>query len=541
MKPAPIPANEAARQARLDRLGVLDTLPQPAFDHITEIAAKICGTPLALISLVDRERQWFKSRVGLETSQTSREASFCGHAILEPEQLLVVEDTSRDQRFADNPLVLGDLRIRFYAGAPIVTDDGYALGTVCVIDQRPRVLQADQRAALRALASLVSTLLEHERLHREEAQRNSTAARRREQIFQALLHGGRELLSFVDAHYVYQFVNPTYSAYWQRKPEDIVGRRVIDLAGEERFLDTIKPLIDRALAGEAVQYETAFLFPGVGRRQVEVSYLPACDDAGQVLGVVVRVLDIQARQEREDALKQALDSLQHKTLAQERFIHIVSHDLREPINTINNFAGLLADNAALDAQSRRHLDFVRQGGRRMASLLDGLLDFVRVDQRPIETQAIDLRALVEQVRDDLSALLLRSGGALRIEDLPTVSGDASLLRIALQNLVSNGLKFARRGVPPVVRVSARDTGGAWGVEVSDNGIGMPADQLDAVFEMFKRLHPRKQYDGTGLGLSICRRIAELHQGSISVSSEIGQGSRFTLVLPQQPGSTQESP
>ena len=281
MKPAPIPANEAARQARLERLGVLDTLPQPAFDHITEIAANICGTPVALISLVDRERQWFKSRVGLETSQTSREASFCGHAILEPEQLLVVEDTSRDQRFADNPLVLGDPRIRFYAGAPIVTDDGYALGTVCVIDQRPRVLQADQRAALRALASLVSTLLEHERLHREEAQRNSTAARRREQIFQALLHGGRELLSFVDAHYVYQFVNPTYSAYWQRKPEDIVGRRVIDLAGEERFLDTIKPLIDRALAGEAVQYETAFLFPGVGRRQVEVSYLPACDDAGR--------------------------------------------------------------------------------------------------------------------------------------------------------------------------------------------------------------------------------------------------------------------
>lgn len=191
MKNAPIPANESARQARLDGLGVLDTLPQPAFDHITELAAQICGTPIALITLVDRDRQWFKSRLGMEVAQTGRDVSFCGHAIIEPNRVMVVEDASQDPRFADNPLVQGEPHIRFYAGAPIVTQDGHALGTVCVIDRRARVLEPAQRAALCSLSTLVASLLEHERLQREEAKRNSAEERRREHVVQTLLLAGR--------------------------------------------------------------------------------------------------------------------------------------------------------------------------------------------------------------------------------------------------------------------------------------------------------------------------------------------------------------
>ena len=534
MKNAPIPANESARQARLDQLGVLDTLPQPAFDRITELAAQICNTPVALITLVDHDRQWFKSRLGVELAQTGRDVSFCGHAILHPDQVMVVEDASQDARFADNPLVLGDPQIRFYAGAPIVTEDGLALGTVCVIDRRARVLEPAQRAALSSLSTLVASLLEHERLQREEAQRNSVEERRRHQISQALLRAGRELKSFVDPNYVYQFANPAYLDYWQRRPEDIVGRQVADLAGEDRFQAMIKPHIDRALAGEAVQFDAAFSFPGMGVRQVEVSYLPAHGDAGEILGVVVRVLDIEQRKQREDDLNQALASLEHKTLEQERFIHIISHDLREPINTINNFAGLLAGEPGLTdlPGASRYLDFVVGGGRRMESLLNDLLNLVRLNQSAVDRQPVDLNLLADQVRDDLAMALERSNGQLMIGDLPTVSGDPSLLRIVLQNLVSNGLKFSRPGVPPVVTVSASALGNAWGIAVSDNGIGIPASQLTAVFDMFKRLHSRKRYDGTGLGLSICRRIADLHNGSIGATSDPGVGSCFTLVLPQ---------
>src|ERR1035441_598317 len=133
---APLPTNEAERLAALKEYHILDTGTEQSYDDITALASHICNVPIAMISMVDEARQWFKSRVGLEQQQTSRDVAFCAHAILQNEPL-IVRDATKDRRFVDSPLVTGEPHIRFYAGFPLINAEGLALGTLCVIDRQP--------------------------------------------------------------------------------------------------------------------------------------------------------------------------------------------------------------------------------------------------------------------------------------------------------------------------------------------------------------------------------------------------------------------
>jgi GAF domain-containing protein len=159
MPAPPPPPNEAARLAALERYDILDSEREQAYDDFTALAAHICGTPMALIGLIDDRRQWFKSTLNMDGVETPRELTFCAHTLVD-NQTLVVPDTFADRRFHDHPSVTGAPKIRFYAGAPIVTADGYSLGTLCVIDDQPRTLSAAQQRALEALSRQVMAHLE---------------------------------------------------------------------------------------------------------------------------------------------------------------------------------------------------------------------------------------------------------------------------------------------------------------------------------------------------------------------------------------------
>lgn len=161
------PADEAARQATLDAYRILDTPREAAYDDLVEIAAAICDVPMAVVTLIDRDRQWFKAAHGLEGSETSRDVAFCAHAILDPRETTVVRDAREDARFSNNPLVTGAPSIRFYAGAPLLAANGQPLGTVCVVDNQPRELAPAQRRALEALSRQASRLMELHRVSRE--------------------------------------------------------------------------------------------------------------------------------------------------------------------------------------------------------------------------------------------------------------------------------------------------------------------------------------------------------------------------------------
>ena len=187
------PDSEKARLAALQYYGVLDSPPETGYEDVTELAAFICGTPISLVSFVDEDRQWFKSKIGLGVSETPRSQSFCAHTI-GTQATLVVEDTTTDARFSSNPLVLGDPNIRFYAGAPIIERNGHVLGSVCVIDTEPRRLSAKQISALEALARQVVVLLEQ----RTTIETLESAAHQSRVADKQIQDSERRLQSFVD-------------------------------------------------------------------------------------------------------------------------------------------------------------------------------------------------------------------------------------------------------------------------------------------------------------------------------------------------------
>lgn len=180
-----VPENERKRLKVLWQYDVLDTVPEEVFDDLTELAAQICEAPIALISLVDEDRQWFKSKVGLTVSETSRDLSFCAHAIRQ-DGLFIIPDATLDARFAQNKFVVSDPKIRFYAGAPLITPDGHALGTLCVIDQVARELRPEQLQALRVLSRLVMTQLELRRHSSELASAQKAREATRDELNRAL-------------------------------------------------------------------------------------------------------------------------------------------------------------------------------------------------------------------------------------------------------------------------------------------------------------------------------------------------------------------
>jgi PAS domain S-box-containing protein len=237
---APLPENEVARLESLHRYAILDTLPEQEFDDLSRMAALICGTPIALVSLVDESRQWFKSKVGIADAETPRDVAFCAHAILEP-GVMVVRDALKDERFRLNPLVTGDPNVRFYAGAPLLTQDGHALGTLCVIDRVPRDLTLDQLEALKALSRLVVTELE---LRRSVTDLSKVMRERRlvERELDQLFNLSLDLFCIAGFDGYFKRINPAWEKTLGIPKEELLSRP---------YLDFVHPDDREATLGEA--------------------------------------------------------------------------------------------------------------------------------------------------------------------------------------------------------------------------------------------------------------------------------------------------
>jgi signal transduction histidine kinase len=242
---------------------------------------------------------------------------------------------------------------------------------------------------------------------------------------------------------------------------------------------------------------------------------------------------LTAQRQYADLLVEQAEELRAAVADLEQFARVASHDLVEPLRTIDGFVALLSNECgdALGEDGREYLAHIAQSSTRMQRLLRDLRSYTRLQSVEPRMDPVCLDEMLDDALADLASALRDTGAVVRREPLPTVLGDPSQLRVLLQNLLSNAVRFHHPGDPPVVHVSARGADDRWVVCVRDEGIGLDMRYADRVFEVFKRLHPRDQYPGTGIGLAIARRVVVRHGGRIEVESAPGEGASFRFDLP----------
>jgi len=542
--PFPVPPNEAERLAALRQYDVLDTAPEPAYDDLARLAARLCGAPIALVTLVDENRQWFKAAVGLKLRTTPREHSFCARAICEPgPRLMVVPDALGDERFRRNPLVTGEPHIRFYAGAPLVTPDGHALGTLCVIDPQPRVATEDVTASLEALARQVVAQLELRRAlkHSREAfgrYRDAEASRAR---LSAIVESSEDAIVSVDLDGAVTSWNRAAERLFGWPGAEMIGRTMKLLAPPDRP-DEIADLLDRVRRGQRVErFETVRLAKSGRRVDVALSISPVRDEQGRVIGAAKVIHDIAARRRAEEELLAAKEAAEEASRAKSRFLANVSHELRTPLNAIIGYSEMLCEDAAEQGHERYLPDLtkIREAGRHLLALISDVLDLSKVEagRMGLFVESFDVAEVLRDVASTLAPLAAKNRNVLEIDcppDLGTVRADLTKVRQCLFNLVSNACKFTEEGVVRLAAARERSAGGEWVLfHVSDTGIGITAEQIERLFEAFAQAEASttRRFGGTGLGLTISRQFARMMGGDVTVQSHPGEGSTFTLVLP----------
>ena len=395
----------------------------------------------------------------------------------------------------------------------------------------------------------------------EELRLANAALQESRERFRTLVERTSDWIWEVDQNGVYTYVSPRVKDLLGYEPEEIIGKTPFDLMPPdeaERVRDEFGIIVASREPFERL--ENVNLRKDGQLVALETSGIPLLSENGELRGYRGIDRDITQRKRAEEELKQTLSELWHSNQELENFARFVSHDLREPLRTVANYAGLLERRygSRLDRYARDFIGHMVDGAQRMQSLIDGLRSYSRVGTGQKELTPTDCEPALEKAIKNLDAAIAESGAVVTHDPLPTVMGDEALLTQLFQNLIGNAIKF-RGAAPPEIQVSATPIDQAWIADhhsrlpsapgsvsadrgsqryafcVRDNGIGIEPDQAERIFMIFQRLDTQDEHGGTGVGLALCKKIVEHHQGHIWVESEPGKGSCFYFTIPSSQG------
>ncbi|WP_164886759.1 sensor histidine kinase [Piscinibacter defluvii] len=503
MATPPIDLNERRRQDALIGLGVLDTLPEPVFDAITSAAAEACGVPIALVSLVDADRQWFKSNIGLPgVEQTSRDVAFCDHAIRGSE-LLEVPSAEHDARFAANPLVTGEPHIRFYAGAPIELPGGERVGTVCVIDREPRQLTQAQRALLVGLGRVASAAL----VDRQRQLALSRQVAVSEARYRAIVEDQSELISLASPDGVLSFVNQAYARHYGTPAEQMVGRRLLDfVAAADRA--AVASRLEDLVAGREIAKSVNRTRASTGdERWVEWTNRPLVDEAGRCTAIHSVGRDVTEQHLAELRLREALH--EKDTLLKEVY-HRVKNNLQLVQSLLN-----LQHRGTADASAQAALADSARRIRAMALVHEKLYQSHSLASITLGAYARELlRHIGEAASTAARGIEIRAD----IADVHAPLDAAIPFGLLLNELVFNALEHAFEGRSAGrVDVSLDLQEGVPLLRVQDDGAG-----LEPGFSCSQ---------ATGMGLHLAMSLATQLGGSLQARAGRAGGAEFIVPLP----------
>ena len=536
---------DLARERRISdavqRLEILDTPPEQPFDDLVMLASQVMRTPMAVISIVDGDRLWFKAQVGMPVGEIAQAAALCDHP-LRLDQVLVIPDAFRDPAYADHPTVAGPPHIRSYVGVPVHAPDGTVVSVLAVGDTQPRVFSGEQISLLEAIGRQVEQVFALRTTANERAiDRDHALARegRFRRVLQSLTNG----VIVYDVDGTIDDVNPSVEVILRASRDQLIGLNTLQSGAVHEdgtaFRPEDRPVSITLKYGIEVRDVVMGLDIADGTRKwLLVNSAPLWDGAGRGGGAVVTFADVTDLLTLNNQLQESLDRLAQAAQERAALLSSVSHDIRAPLAAIRMITEILEDraDAITDSQRDELIRRVRAEARRTEGVLTDLVSANRVGtglEAP-RRKRIDLGQLIYARAREFDG----ANHSIRVGELSgdlTMWADAAQLERIIDNLVSNAVTHTPAGTKIVIEAYEHD--GYIELAIDDDGPGVPEEMRVRVFAAYVRGERAADRPGTGLGLFLVQQFAQFHGGSARCLVSERGGARFVVTLPRRPGQT----